>query len=49
MSRAVAGKGRGLLQLQNAVYKKAGYTLPENCLGDIGFSCSVSVTVKEAG
>lgn len=42
-------KDADFLQLQNAVYKKAGYTLPENCLGDIGFSCSVSVTVKEAG
>lgn len=42
-------KDADFLQLQNAVYKNAGYTLPENCLGDIGFSCSVSVTVKEAG
>lgn len=42
-------KDADFLQLQNAAYKNAGYTLPENCLGDIGFSCSVSVTVKEAG
>lgn len=42
-------KNADFLQLQNAVYKKIGYTLPEDCLGDIGFSCSVSVTVQESG
>lgn len=40
-------KDADFLQLQNAVYKKAGYTLPENCLKDISFVCDVTVTVKE--
>lgn len=41
--------GADFLHLQNEVYKKAGYTLPEDCLDGINFSCSVKVTVKEAG
>lgn len=35
------------LLLQNEVYKKAGYSLPEDCLADISFACDVKVTVKE--
>lgn len=35
------------LLLQNEVYKKAGYSLPEDCLADISFVCDVKVTVKE--
>ena len=41
--------GADILGLENEVYKKAGYRLPENCLTDISFSCSVTVTVKESG
>lgn len=37
------------LGLENEVYKRIGYTLPQNCLADIAFSCSVTVTVKESG
>ena len=37
------------LGLENEVYKYIGYTLPQNCLADIAFSCSVTVTVKESG
>ncbi len=37
------------LGLENIVYRKIGYTLPENCLADISFSCSAAVTVKESG
>ena len=37
------------LGLENEVYKHIGYTLPQNCLADIAFSCSVTVTVKESG
>ena len=37
------------LGLENEVYKYIGYTLPQNCLADIAFSCSATVTVKESG
>lgn len=37
------------LGLENEVYKHIGYTLPQNCLADIAFTCSVTVTVKESG
>lgn len=37
------------LGLENEVYKRIGYTLPQNCLADIAFTCSVTVTVKESG
>lgn len=37
------------LGIENEVYKHIGYTLPQNCLADIAFSCSVTVTVKESG
>lgn len=37
------------LGLENEVYKHIGYTLPQNCLADIAFSCSATVTVKESG
>lgn len=37
------------LHLQNEVYKKLGRDMPENCLADIDFECSVKVTVKENG
>lgn len=37
------------LGLENEVYKYIGYTLPQNCLADIAFTCSVTVTVKESG
>lgn len=37
------------LGIENEVYKHIGYTLPQNCLADIAFSCSATVTVKESG
>lgn len=37
------------LGLENEVYKHIGYTLSQNCLADIAFSCSATVTVKESG
>lgn len=37
------------LGLENEVYRRIGYTLPQNCLADIAFTCSVTVTVKESG
>ena len=42
-------EGADLLHLQEAVYRVTGYTLPEDCLDDIAFSCSVKVSVKEEG
>ena len=37
------------LRLQNEVYKKAGYTMPEDCLRSIGFSVEVKAEVREQG
>ena len=54
-SRLLACHARALehsvdfLGLENEVYKHIGHTLPQNCLADIAFSCSVTVTVKESG
>lgn len=42
-------KNVDFLRLQNEVYKKLGRDMPENCLADIAFECSVKVTVKENG
>ena len=37
------------LRLQNEVYKKAGYTMPEDCLRSIDFSVEVEAEVREQG
>lgn len=37
------------LLLQNEVYRKLGCSMPEDCLADIAFDCSVTVSVRSAG